>query len=88
MFPSYLDVEKTGSQLFRSLQTELQLLEREKSGYLLLFGKEKDDDSKSQKTGSQQLGPRKKCFPAIWKQKKLVPTYLETDKHCCSYLER
>ena len=27
-------------------------------------------------------------FPAIWKWKKLVPSYFETDKHCCSYLER
>ena len=26
-------------------------------------------------------------FPAIWKWKK-VPSYLEPDKHCCSYLER
>ena len=30
----------------------------------------------------------KKCFPAIWKWEKLVPTYFEPDKHCCSYLER
>ena len=29
-----------------------------------------------------------KCFPAIWKWKKLVPSYFEPDKHCCSYLER
>ena len=27
-------------------------------------------------------------FPAIWKWKKLVPSYFETDKLCCSYLER
>ena len=27
-------------------------------------------------------------FPAIWKWKKLVPSYFEPDKHCCSYLER
>ena len=28
-------------------------------------------------------------FPAIWKSKKLVPSYFEPDKHCCSYfLER
>ena len=29
-----------------------------------------------------------KCFPAIWKCKKLVPSYFESDKHCCSYLQR
>ena len=42
----------------------------------------------SQKTGSQPVGARKKCFPAIWKWKKLVPSYFEPDKHYCSYLER
>ena len=40
------------------------------------------------KTGSQQLGTQNKCFQAICKWKKLVPSYFETDKHCCSYLER
>ena len=40
------------------------------------------------KTGSQPVGAQKKCFPAIWKWKKLVPSYFEPDKHCCSYLER
>ena len=29
-----------------------------------------------------------KCFPAIQKWKKLVPSYFEPDKHYCSYLER
>ena len=47
--------------------------------------KEKDYDIylKSEKTGSQPVGARKKCFPAIWKWKKLVPSYFEPDKHCC-----
>ena len=39
-------------------------------------------------TGSQPVAARKKCFSAIWKKKKLVPSYFEPDKHCCSYLER
>ena len=43
---------------------------------------------KSGKTGSQPVGVRKKFFPAIWKWKKLVPSYFEPHKHCCSYLER
>ena len=30
----------------------------------------------------------KKCFPALWKWKKLVSSYFEPDNHCCSYLER
>ena len=40
------------------------------------------------KTGSQPVGARKKCFPAIWKWKKLGASYFELDKHCFSYLER
>ena len=50
--------------------------------------KEKDYDIylKSKKS-SQLVGARKKCFPAIWKWKKLVPSYFEPDKHCFSYLE-
>ena len=43
---------------------------------------------KSQKTGSQPVGVRKKIFPAIWKCKTLGPSYFESDKYCCSYLER
>ena len=52
--------------------------------------KEKDYDIylKSEKTGSQRVGARKKCFLPIWKCNKLVPSYFEPDKHCCSYLER
>ena len=52
--------------------------------------KEKDYDIylKSGKTGSQPVGVRKKCFPAIWKWKKLDPSYFEPYKHCCRYLER
>ena len=30
----------------------------------------------------------KYCFPAICKCKKLVPSYFQSDKHCCSYLKR
>ena len=40
MFPSYLKVEKTGSQLFRVRQTLLQLFGEKKSGSLL-FGDHK-----------------------------------------------
>ena len=42
---------------------------------------------KVRKTGSQPVGARKKCFPAIWKWEKQVPSYFEPGKHCCSYLE-
>ena len=43
---------------------------------------------KSEKLVHSKLGARKKCLPAIWKWKKVVPSYFEPDKHCCSYLER
>ena len=51
--------------------------------------KEKDYDIylKSEKlVHSQQK--HEKCFPAIWKWEKLVPSYFKPDTHCCSYLER
>ena len=52
--------------------------------------KEKDYDIylKSEKLVNRQQEARKKCFPAIWRWKKLVPSYFEPDKCCCSYLER
>ena len=42
---------------------------------------------KVRKTGSHPVGERKKCFPAICKWEKMVPSYFEPDKHFCSYLE-
>ena len=100
MFPSYLDVEKTGSQLFRACQTLLQLFGERKKWIPAIWrpnnvvhncqeqGKRLRHLFKVRKTGSQPVGGRKNCFPAIWKWKKLVPSYFEPDKHCCSYLER
>ena len=51
--------------------------------------KEKDYDIylKSEKLVDSQQEHEKKCFSAIWKWKKMVPSYFELDKHCCSYLE-
>ena len=52
--------------------------------------KERDYDIylKSEKLVHRQQEHEKKCFPAIWKWIKLVPSYFESDKHCCSYLQR
>ena len=52
--------------------------------------KEKDYDIylKSEKQVHNRLEHEKKCFPAICKWKKPVPSYFRPDKHCCSYLER
>ena len=99
MFPSYLQVGKNGSQLFRADKHCCSYLEIEKSGSLL-FGdqkmqfttvrsKEKDYDIylKSEKLLHIQQEHVKKCFPAICKWEKMVPSYFEPDKHCCSYLE-
>ena len=100
MLVSYLEVEKTGSQLFQTCQTLMQLFgEREKWIPAIWRlknvvhncqeqGKRLLHLFKVRKTGSQQLGALKKCLPAIWKWKKKVPSYFEPDKHCCSYLER
>ena len=100
MLDSYLEVEKSGSQLFRACQTLLQLFgEREKRIPAIWRlknvvhncqeqGKRLLHLFKYRKTGSQQLGARKKCLTAIWKWKKVVPSYFEPDKHCSSYLER
>ena len=100
MLASYLEVEKTGSQLFRSCQTLMQLFgEREKWIPAIWRlknvvhncqeqGKRLLHLFKVRKTGSQQLGALKKFLPAIWKWKKKVPSYFRPDKHCCSYLER
>ena len=52
--------------------------------------KEKDYDIylKSEKLVHSQKEHEKNVPPAIWKWEKLVPSYFEPDKHCCSYLER
>ena len=100
MFPSYLEVQKTGSQLFRVKKTLLQLFGQRKKWIPAIQtlknvvhncqeqGKRFLHLFKVSKTGSQQLGARKKCFPAIQNWKKLFSSYFEPDKHCCSYLER
>ena len=87
MVPSYVEPDKHCCSY----------LEREKSGFLL-FGNQKYSSQllgarkkimtsyKVRKTGSQLVGARTKCFPAIWRWEKLVPSYFEPDKHCCSYL--
>ena len=100
MLAIYLEVKKTGSQLFRTCQRLMQLFgEREKWIPTIWRlknvvhncqeqGKRLLHLFKVRKTGSQQLGARKKCLTAIWKWKKVVPSYFEPGKHCSSYLER
>ena len=41
----------------------------------------------SQKNWFTSSRSTKKSFPAICRWEKMVPSYFEPDKHCCSYLE-
>ena len=43
---------------------------------------------KSEKLVHSNQEHEKNAFRAIWKWKKVVPSYFETDKLCCIYLER
>ena len=52
MFPSYLEVEKTGSQLFRSLQTLLQLF-GERKKWIPAIWRPKNVVHKSQEKGKR-----------------------------------
>ena len=77
MFPSSLEVEKTGFQLFRSLKTQSQLFKERKKWIPAIWrlknvvqncqdqGKRFLHLFKVKKIGSLQLGARIKCFPAI-----------------------
>ena len=58
--------------------------------FTIVRSKQKDYDIylKSEKLVHSQQEQEKNCFQAIWKWKKLVPSYFEPDKHCCSYFER
>ena len=72
MFPSYLEVEKTCSQLFRASQTLLQLFGSIKSGSLL-FG-----DQKMQFT---TVRSKEKDYDIYLKSEKLVHSQQEYEKN-------
>ena len=77
---SYLEREKCGSLLFRV----------QKMQFTTVRSKEKDYDIylKSENLVHSQQEYEKKFSQLFGSGKKLVPTYFEPDKHCCSYLER
>ena len=89
-FLAISSLTNTVAAIWREKKVDSCYLETKKMQFTSVKSKEKDYDIylKSKKTGSQPVGARKKCFPAIWKWEKLVPSYFEPDKHCCSYLER
>ena len=90
MFPSYLEVEKTGSQLFRAVTSK-------KRDYDIYLKSEKlvHSQQEHEKNVSQLFGSGKNWFlailsvtntvAAIWREKKVDPCYLETKK-CSSQL--
>ena len=85
-------MQKTGSSLkitfaaiWREKKVDPCYLETKKCSF-----QEKDYDIylKAEKVVHSNQEHDKKCFPAILKCKKLVPSYFEPENHCCSYLER
>ena len=79
----------------------MELFGDKKMQFTTVRSKEKDYDIylKSEKLVHSQQEYEKKMFPsseklsqpvgsAIWMWEKLVPSFLEPDKHCCSYFER
>ena len=70
--PCYLESKKCSSQLLGARKKIMTSIQSQKNCFT---------DSRSTK----KMCPRPKN---IWKWKKLVPSYFEPNKHCCSYLER
>ena len=88
-FLAISSLRNTVAAIWREKKVDPCYLVTKKCSSLLLGARKKIIHLfKVRKTGSQPVGARKKCFPAIWKWKKLVPSYFQPDKHCCSYLER
>ena len=61
---SYLEREKSGFLLFGDQKMQFTTVRSKENDYYIKF--------KFRKTGSLRVGARKKCFPAIWKWKKLL----------------
>ena len=72
MFPNYLEVEKTGSKLFRASQTLLQLFGDRKSGSLL-FGE--------QTMQFTTIRSKEKDYDIYLKSEKLVHSQQEHEKN-------
>ena len=89
-FLAISSLTNTFAAIWREKKVDPCYLETKKFSSQTVRSKEKDYDIylKSENLVHRKSGERKKCFPAIWKCKKLVPSYLESDKHCCSYLDR
>ena len=79
----------TVAAIWREKKVDPCYLETKKCSSQLLGARKKIITCiKSQINWFTAIRSTKKYFPAIWKWKKLVPSYFEPDKHCCSYLVR
>ena len=88
-FLAISSLTNTVAAIWREKKVEPCYLENIKYSSQLLGARKKYYDIylKSEKL-VHSTQERKKCFSAIWKCKKLVPSYFEPDKHCCRYMER
>ena len=88
-FLAISSLTNTFASIWREKKVDSCYLETKKCSSQLLGARKTIMTSISiQKNWFTKSRSTKKCFPAIWKWKKLVPSYFEPDKHCCSYLER
>ena len=88
-FLAISSLTNTVAAIWREKKVDPCYLDTKKCSSQLLGARKKIMTSiYSQKNWFTASRRTKKCFPAIWKWKKLVPSYFEPDKNCCSYLER
>ena len=75
----YLEREKSGSLLFGDQKRQFTTVRSKEKDYDIYLKSEKliHNKQEHEKNVSQLFG-----------RKKLVPSYFEPEKHCCSYLER
>ena len=88
-FLAISNITNTVASISKEKKVDPCYLETKKCSSQLLGARKKIMTSiQSQKNWFTASRSKKKCFPAIWKWKNLVPIYIEPVKHCCSYLER
>ena len=81
MFPSYLEVKKTGSQLFRSSQTLLQLFGERKKWILAIWRPKNVVHICQEQVKDYDIYLKSEnWFTASRSTKKIFPSYLEVEK--------
>ena len=88
-FLAISSLTNTVAAIWRERKVDPCYLETKKCSSQLLGARKKIITSiYSQKNWFTAIRSTKKMRAIIWKWKKLIPSYFEPDKHCCSYLER